>query len=316
MNRALRSSKTDFDLFSVGQMSLDTIVDHRGTHGLFPGGGALYPAVVAAQLGFRSAVYGKVGKDFPEGALARMRAAGVNGEAIRQVEGLTAKVAISYPLGSQQKADIAAGVGYDLSVSEIPERHWNSKVIHASTVQRSFLRNFLERARTQEHSLLSFSPKSDLKEESHENLAELLSQVDALFLNDLELALYASGKTVRERLLNLARKGPKVIVITLGEQGSLIQEGQEVHVIKPFFPRVIRNVSGAGDAYLAGFWYAYLQGCKLPECGAFASRVAVCVMPSYGLPLNTENFAPILSDPFCQKIMAGPFSRQAMRARR
>src|SRR5229473_8427596 len=228
MNQALRSSKTDFDLFSVGQMTLDTIVDHRGTHGLFPGGGALYPAVVAAQLGFRSAIYSKVGKDFPEETLARMRAAGVNGEAIRQVEGLTAKVTISYPSGSQQKADIAAGVGYDLSVSEIPESHWNSKVIHVSAAQRPFLHHFLERARAQKHTLLSFAPKSDLRGESRESLVELFSQVDALFLNDLELSLYAPGSTLTGRLLNLAREGPEVIVVTLGEQGSLIHEGQQV----------------------------------------------------------------------------------------
>ena len=40
---------------------------------------------------------------------------------------------------------------------------------------------------------------------------------------------------------------------------------------------------------------------KLPDCGGFASRVAVSVMDDYGLPLNTETFARIFSDPFSQE---------------
>jgi sugar/nucleoside kinase (ribokinase family) len=306
MSRCLLSSQTyDFDFFSVGQLSLDTIVNHEGIHGLFPGGGALYPAVVAAQLGLRSAVYGKVGKDFPLEDLRKIRAAGVNGEAIRQVGGASAKITIRYPRGSREKIDILEGVGYDLSVSEVPKSHWNSRIVHVSTAKWSFLRHFLERAGVQDHTLLSFAPKSDLKAEKPESVAKLLSEVDVLFLNEDELSLYAPGKTLPDRLANLARIGTKVVVVTLAEQGSLIQHGQEVHKIEPFVPLIVRNVCGAGDAYIAGFWFAYLQGYSLPDCGAFASRVAVCVMPSYGLPLSSDNFAPILSDPLCQRVMMG-----------
>ena len=154
-----------FDFFSVGQVTLDTIIDHRGTHGLLPGGGALYPALVATQLGLRSAVYGKVGSDFPVLTLAKLRATGLNTKAIRGTEGKTGRITIDYSDGPEERVSIFPGLAYGLSIDEIPEGYWNSRVIHVSTAHPPFLEGFLDCARRQDHTLISFAPKSDLKRE-------------------------------------------------------------------------------------------------------------------------------------------------------
>jgi sugar/nucleoside kinase (ribokinase family) len=298
----------DFDFISVGQVSLDTINDHRGEHGFLPGGGALYPALVATQLGLRSAVYGKVGRDFPPSALAKLRATGLNIEAIRKVQGETAKLTIEYLDAFEEKVGIFPGVGYDLSTREVPKALLNSRVVHVSTARASFLESFFERACGRERSLVSFAPKSDLKQEPPQRVASLFSRVDALFFNEFEIGLYSAAGSMEQKILNIAGKGPRVVVVTLGERGSLVCGNQQVYEIEAFRPNLVRNRCGAGDAYLAGFWYAYLRGCSLPDCGGFASRAAVCVMDDYGLPLNTESFARILSDPFCQEISKKPMT--------
>jgi sugar/nucleoside kinase (ribokinase family) len=280
---------------------------------LLPGGGALYPALVAAQLGLRSAVYGKVGSDFPSAALARLRATGLNTEAIRKVKGETAKITIDYLDAFEEKVGIFPGVGYELSTHEVPGALFNSRVIHVSTARGAFLESFLERACGREDVLVSLAPKSDLKQEPRQRVASLFSRVDALFFNEFEIGLYSAAETMERRLLNIASKGPKVIVVTLGERGSLVYANQEVYEIKAFRPSLVRSRCGAGDAYLAGFWYAYLRGCSLPDCGAFASRVAVSVMDDYGLPLNKKIFARILSDPFCQEISKKPMTGMGRR---
>lgn len=296
----------NLDFFSVGQISLDTIVDHRGHHGPMPGGGALYPAVVATQLGLRSAVYGKVGQDFPSQALAKLGATGLNVDAVRKVQGEAARLTIDYLDEFEEKVSIVPGVSYELSSEEIPGGFFNSRVIHVSTLRGPFLRKFLERAGKQENTLVSFAPKSDLRQESAEDFAALLSKVDALFCNEFEIGLYSDSQSMELRLVEMAVKGPKLVVVTLGERGSLVLADQKVHQIKAFPIRSLISSCGAGDAYLAGFWCAYLRGWPLPECGAFASKVAVSVMRGYGLPLNTDVFSEILADRFCQEILAKP----------
>jgi len=296
----------DLDFFSVGQISLDTIVDHRGPHGPIPGGGALYPAVVATQLGLRSAVYGKVGEDFPSQALAKLGATGVNIEAVQKVQGETARLTIDYLDEIEEKVSVVPGVGYELLGEEIPEVFFNSRVIHVSTLRGPFLGKFLERARVEENTLISFAPKSDLRQESAEDVAALLSKVDALFCNEFEIGLYSAGQSMEQRLVELANKGPKLVVVTLGERGSLIFADQRVHRINALQLSSITNLCGAGDAYLAGFWCAYLRGWPLPDCGAFASTVAVSVMRGYGVPLDRDIFAEILADRFCQEILTKP----------
>jgi sugar/nucleoside kinase (ribokinase family) len=314
MTRTLRLSRRyDLDFFSVGQVTLDTIIDHQGEHGLLPGGGALYPALVAAQLGLRSAVYGKVGSDFPSPALAKLHATGLNIEAIRKVKGKTAKLTIEYLDAFEEKVGIFPGVGYKLSTRELPKALFDSRVIHVSTARASFLESFFEFVCGRERALVSFAPKSDLKQEPPQRVASLFSRVDALFFNEFEIGLYSAAGSMERRLLNIASKGPKVVVVTLGERGSLVCGDQKVYEIEAFRPNLVRSRCGAGDAYLAGFLYAYLRGCSLPDCGGFASRVAVSVMDDYGLPLNTETFARIFSDPFSQEILKKPMTGMCRR---
>jgi sugar/nucleoside kinase (ribokinase family) len=317
MTRTSRSSHPyAFDFFSVGQVTLDTIVDHRGAHGLLPGGGALYPALVATQLGLCSAVYGKVGSDFPSRALAKLRSTGLNTQAIRRMEGETGRITIDYSDGPEEKISIFPGLGYDLSTDEIPKGYRNSRVIHVSTAHQPFLESFLESVRKQDYTFISFAPKSDLKLESPETIARLFSKVDAVFCNEFELALYSTADSTERRLVDIATKGPNLIVVTLGERGSLVYSNQEVHKIRAFRPGPVRSLCGAGDAYLAGFWCAYLRGCSLYDCGVFASRVAVSVMRGYGLPLKRQIFERLSSDHFCREILAQPMVDISLRVPR
>ena len=73
---------------------------------------------------------------------------------------------------------------------------------------------------------------------------------------------------------------PTVLEITLGEEGSVIayREDGEVKVIfVPIFTdpdAVIKDTTGAGDAYQGGFIYGYLKGYTIPEIGELASACA------------------------------------------
>ncbi|MBD3333496.1 ribokinase [candidate division GN15 bacterium] len=65
--------------------------------------------------------------------------------------------------------------------------------------------------------------------------------------------------------------GPKVVVVTLAELGSLIFDGSEFIQVPPYHIDLV-DATGAGDTYMAGFTFEYLKsGGDLRRSGCFAS---------------------------------------------
>src|SRR6185436_16599425 len=59
-------------------------------------------------------------------------------------------------------------------------------------------------------------------------------------------------------LRGLKALGCEIAIMTLAEAGSLIDDGERQYVI-PAYATDVRDPTGAGDTYLAGFIHAYLQ---------------------------------------------------------
>ena len=75
--------------------------------------------------------------------------------------------------------------------------------------------------------------------------------------------------------------GPKIVIITLAELGSIIYDGKDFIQIPPY-PVDLVDSTGAGDTYMGGFVYAYLAGESLRSCGTFASCVSSIMIEQVG----------------------------------
>ncbi len=73
----------------------------------------------------------------------------------------------------------------------------------------------------------------------------------------------------------------KIICITLGEQGSMIYDGQQPFFVPGVKVKVVDTV-GAGDSYSAAFLYAFLSGASPEESGIFASQLGAFVASQAG----------------------------------
>jgi sugar/nucleoside kinase (ribokinase family) len=59
--------------------------------------------------------------------------------------------------------------------------------------------------------------------------------------------------------------------VKVGKDGAWIAHNGELHRISPVAVADVIDTNGAGDAWAAGFLYAYLKRWPLPACGALAS---------------------------------------------
>jgi sugar/nucleoside kinase (ribokinase family) len=105
--------------------------------------------------------------------------------------------------------------------------------------------------------------------------------IDILFANESEiLSLYQTEDF--DEALQQVRKHCEIAALTRSEKGSVVVQGDEVHVIDAVKGVKVVDTTGAGDAYAAGFLYAYTQGADLKKAGKLGGAMAAQVISQYG----------------------------------
>ena len=107
------------------------------------------------------------------------------------------------------------------------------------------------------------------------------NHVDILFANESEILSLYQTQTFDDALRHV-RKDCEIAALTRSEKGSVVVRGDEVHVIDAEKGVKVLDTTGAGDAYAAGFLYAYTQGYPLPTCGRLGGIMAAEVIGHYG----------------------------------
>jgi len=81
-------------------------------------------------------------------------------------------------------------------------------------------------------------------------------------------------------------------VIKLGEKGSYIK-ARDIFYSIPSYPVEVKDPTGAGDLYAAGFLYSYLQGKHLTQCGKMGAFLASQVIKAEGTRFSEKKWSEI-----------------------
>ncbi|MFZ3468758.1 sugar kinase [Streptomyces sp. 4.24] len=113
------------------------------------------------------------------------------------------------------------------------------------------------------------------REEAAAELAYLVSRADVVFAGPDEAALVVPAADPAGMARALLRLGPREAVLKLGSQGALAVVGDQV-TLQGVVPVTPVDPIGAGDAFVAGYLAALLDGGTVPDrlrtgaaCGAF-----------------------------------------------
>ncbi len=263
----------------VGHVAIDRIITCSGER-LQLGGPPTYVSLITHLLGGSLTTVTKVGGDFPKSYASELASRGLDIRDFIVPTAKTTRFVLDYTRTER-------GLGFDSicdpinpgDVIELPEA-----VILAPIVQEVPK----ETLTALDSPVLALDPQGFVRKlEPGGSISlhpwldlDLLHRVSVFKASERELRLIA-GVEGWEGLERLVKLGIEVVIETRGREGARIQY-KDKRIIVPAHLGDTVDMTGAGDAFIAGFFSDYASGEDVEWCGALGSASASAVVETVG----------------------------------
>jgi sugar/nucleoside kinase (ribokinase family) len=242
----------------------------------------------AGRLEVETALASLVGEDFPAAYREALEEDGVDTADLRVVTGYDTPTAWIFtdPQG-RQVAVIDQGAMEGVTEFALPQHTVeSSEWLHLGTGRPEYLIQVQSMAR-ETNKRIAFDPAQEIHYRYDASSFRALLEGSELFFGnrgETKAALAYLGLDRPEEMLDSVG----TVIETEGDAGSAVYTRDRRWNIPSIPPRVKVDVTGAGDAYRAGFYAGLRRGLELHECGLLGASVASFSMeaegPQEGLP--------------------------------
>ncbi len=255
---------------TVGDNCMDV---YENLNQAFPGGNPVNVAVYFIRLGGKASYTGVVGNDtYGEIMLEALNGKEVDTSHLRVLQGKTAITKVELIDGERVFGDYNEGV---LTQFKLSEKDIEFLCSHDMVVTGlwGMIENDLYKIKAK-GTPIAFDFATKLEDPVIEK---------AIYDVDYAFFAYDEGDNefIREYMKKMHAKGPKLIVVTLGEKGSICYNGKEFLTFG-IVPCKLEDSMGAGDSYIAGFLRGILLGDELRECMQMGAENATITLQYRG----------------------------------
>ena len=248
-------------------------------------GNSANASVAAARLGLSSALVSDIGDDYHgKECLEALKKSNVDTDFIRVHKDM--KTNYHYVLWYEDDRTILIKheeYGYD-GVPDIDSPRWiylsslgeNSHMFHIHIIK--FLRDHPEIS-------LAFQPGTFQMKMGYEKLADLYALTKVFICNKSEAQriLQTKEDDIKKLLSEVAKLGPKIVLITDGPAGAYAYDGKEFWFMPPYpDPKPPYERTGAGDAFSSTFVSALALGKSVEEALMWAPINSMSVVQYIG----------------------------------
>ncbi len=257
----------------------------------FLGGTGGNIARIAARLGVRTSLASFVGEDFPPEYREALASDGVDVADLRTVAGYGTPTAwIFGDRRGNQMAIVDQGPMKAAGRLEVL-RHTveSSELVHIGTGRPEYYAKVIALAASL-GKRIAFDPSQEIHYVyDGPTFRRLLPRAEIFFGNESEMrqALAFARRRRPADLLEFVR----TVVLTRGAKGSTVLSGEGREEIPAVKPRRVVDVTGAGDAFRAGFYAGLSRGLDLRRCGLLGSSVASFVIERRGTQTNIPTWS-------------------------
>lgn len=231
---------------------------------MIPGGKGANQAAAASRLGARVGMVGRVGQDaFGDVLLKSLGDSGVAVDHVGRDANVRTGMALITVDGAGQNAIVVVpGANAHLGTADVDAAEAWFETARLAILQLEIPLETVEHAlevASHHHltTILNAAPARDLP-------PSLLAKIDVLVVNETECT-HLSGLRVRgprdarEAADRLLARGPRSVVVTLGDRGALLVDGHGAVGFEAPAVTVV-DTTAAGDAFVGGFAVQLLEG--------------------------------------------------------
>lgn len=247
-------------LAAVGDNCMDV---YESIHQVFPGGNPVNVAVYTRRLGGHASYTGVVGNDqYGKIMIEALRSKGVDTSHVRTLEGNTAITQVQLVDGERVFGDYDEGVLADFVLSDTDIDFLCTHDIVVTGLW-GMIENDLHKIKAKGTPIaFDFATKPEGRV-----VEAAIGQVDYAFFSTDE----GDTSELRTLMKQLKVRGPKLVIATMGELGSLAYDGTIFHHYG-IVGCDVKDTMGAGDSYIAGFLKGLLQGEPIDRCMALGAE--------------------------------------------
>lgn len=277
-----------YDLICLGNLTIDDIVLPEGeTRMACFGGDAVYAALASSFWSQKVQFVAPLGTDFPAQHLERFSQVGweIAGMPRRNVPSIRNWIVYEHNGDRTWIPRHNAADFYELSPlpQDIPQSFLDAKAFMILAMElgaQEKLAPFLKSA----GKLVALDPQEDYIAGNHERIFNLLTHVDIFLPSQVEIHRLLGHKDYEKAARQFAAYGCRVVVVKLGQAGSLIYDAVLNRFISiPIFPVKVVDTTGAGDAFCGGFMTMYALTGDLQRAGLAGAVSASFAIQDFGL---------------------------------
>lgn len=270
-----------FELVVIGHITVDQI--EMGTQTRYGMGGPPAYAMVAPALGMKHVgIVARIGKDFPEEYLDRLRASGLNLSGVLNAPTNTLFVNRYDMKGNRMQQ--APRVADSITVEDIPTTHWKTLWMHLSPVLREVDSRIISEAHRRGlkvsvdiqgfiRNRLSVQ-EPDIIPCRWEMFPEIAAEIDVLKAEVSEICQLTQQTSVHDAARLVQEAGCPLVLITKGQRGSFIYLQDSLHEVPAIPSQAVVDFTGSGDVFSISFLVEMERTSRPIWSAYFASTVA------------------------------------------
>lgn len=124
-------------------------------------------------------------------------------------------------------------------------------------------------------------------------LTPVLPYLDIFMPSEAEARRLAGRRTPRQLAEFFQRRGVGCFVLKQGARGSYARDARGREIRAPAFRVPVRDATGAGDCFCAGFLKGFSLGLSLGECLILGNAAGACAVSALGATTGLRSFAQL-----------------------
>lgn len=238
----------------------------------FPGGGSLNFAVHSTRLGTEAAYIGTVGTDSYGDFLRQVLISeNVDTSFLKSKRGSTAVAYIELINGDRNFIGSDHGVRDELEITnEMDQFLQGTHLIH--TTLDGCVDTHIQRWKKS-----GFTISYDFSHRATKEQLGLLPYIDIAFFSGQKM----QKEDVKDHLKRLHQRDASVVIMTLGEHGSIAFDGKDF-ITQSASQMIPVDTLGAGDSFMAGFCFSYLQERNIHKALSLGTKIASKTCTHFG----------------------------------